>query len=218
MYPRQRIHPLSTLDDVLADTPIWLDEMAAFAAAASALFVLVGGLWAYFRFRKDAPYIARANLAVAAALMTHDGQDLLRVKCTASAIGRGRFIFVKDDDQTENHEESTDENYQPPNVAVYAMTPEILQNMPDEWTEVLAAIEVFPDDDTVEAGEILEEVSLIWVGDRRARTVAYRVSASFTAADSEKSDPYTWQAVAVVPVEGRLQGLEIADNDVDRRP
>ena len=176
-----------------ADVSVWVDEMGAFASAISALFVLVGGLWAYFRFRKDAPYIARANLAVVAELMTHHGRDLLRVKCTASAIGRGRFMFIKDDD------------YEPPNIAVYAMTPEILQEEPEEWTDVLAAREAFRDDDTVEAGEILEEVSLIWVGDRGVGTVAYRVAASFTATDKEDSDPYTWQAVAVVPAEGRLQ-------------
>jgi hypothetical protein len=191
---------------VTADIPVWIDDMAAFAAAASALFVLAGGLWAYFRFRKDAPYIARANLAVSAELMTFDGKDLVRVKCTASAIGRGKFLFIKDDD------------YAPPNIAVYAMTPQLLQEEQEEWTDVLAAIEVFHDDDSVEAGEILEEVSLIWVGDRPHRTVAYRVAASFTAADKEDSDPYTWQAVAVVPVEGRLQGEGGANHGAGENP
>ena len=191
---------------MIADTPVWIDVTGAFAAAASALFVLVGGLWAYFRFRKDAPYMARANLAVAAELMTYDGRDLLRVKCTASAIGRGKFMFI------------TDDEYEPPNIAVYAMTPQILQEDQEEWTDVLAAIEVFRDDDSVEAGEILEEFNLIWVGDRPDQTVAYRVAASFTATDKEGSDPYTWQAVAVVPAEGQIQGGDDANHAADRNP
>ena len=84
------------------------------------------------------------------------------------------------------------------------MTPQILQEAPEEWTEVLAASETFRDDDTVEAGEILEEVTLIWVGDRGDGTVAYRVAASFTATDKGTRGPFTWQAVAVVPVDGHL--------------
>jgi hypothetical protein len=191
---------------VTADIPVWIDEMGAFAATASALFVLVGGFWAYFRFRKDAPYMARANLALVAELMTYDGKDLLRVKCTASAIGRGKFTFIMNDE------------YEPPNVAVYAMTPQILLEEQEEWTDVLTAIEVFGDDDSVEAGEILEEVSLVWVGNRPDRTVAYRVAASFTAADKEGSDPYTWQAVAVVPVEGLLHGGDDGNHGAGGNP
>jgi hypothetical protein len=185
----------------MSNTPVWVVEMGAFAASASALFVLGGGLWAYFRFRKDAPYIARANLVVSAELMTYQDEDLLRVKCTASAIGRGRFTFIKDDEVDENGE-----GYELPNVAIYAMTPDLLQEPPDEWTDVLAEVKVFADDESVEAGEIIEEVTLIWVGERPERTVAYRVAASFAASDKEKRDPYTWQAVAVVPIDGLLQG------------
>lgn len=177
---------------MVADTPTWIDAMGSFAAVASAAFVLAGGLWAYFRFRKDAPYIARANLTVEAELLTHEDQDLVRVKCTASAIGRGRFIFDKQD--------------APPNVAVYPMTRILLESEPGTWTNVRVAVEVFSADDLVEAGEILSEVALIWIGEREPQTVAYRVAASFTACDRAEGDPYIWQAVAVVPVEAQLHG------------
>ena len=175
---------------MVADTPTWIDAMGSFAAVASAAFVLAGGLWAYFRFRKDAPYIARANLNVEAELLTHEDRDLVRVKCTASAIGRGRFVFDKQD--------------APPNVAVYPMTPTLLAAAPDKWTNVRVAVEVFSADELVEAGEILSEVALIWIGEREAQTVAYRVAASFTACDRAEGDLYIWQAVAVVPVEAQL--------------
>jgi hypothetical protein len=175
---------------MMADTPTWIDAMGSFAAVASAAFVLAGGLWAYFRFRKDAPYIARANLTVEAELLTHEDRDLVRVKCTASAIGRGRFIF--------------DKKAAPPNVAVYPMTPALLEVAPEEWTNVRVAIEAFRADELVEAGEILSEVALIWIGSREPHTVAYRVAASFTACDKPGGDLYIWQAVAVVPVEAQL--------------
>jgi hypothetical protein len=123
--------------------------------------------------------------------LTHEDRDLVRVKCTASAIGRGRFIFDK-------------KKAAPPNVAVYPMTPPLLEVAPQEWTNVRVAIEVFGADELVEAGEILSEVALIWIGQRTRHTVAYRVAASFTACDKPDGDRYIWQAVAVVPVEAQL--------------
>jgi hypothetical protein len=169
----------------------WIDGVGAVASLASVVAVVGGGAWAYFRFLKDAPYIARANLTVEADLLVHDGVDLLRVKCTASSIGRGRVHFDRSRDY-------------PPNVVIHVLTPQLIEYQPDEWTDVRGTTEVFADDDSVEGGEVLEDVALIWAGPRTAETVAYRVTASFTASEKAGVEPIWWRAVTIVPVEAQL--------------
>ena len=168
-----------------ADVPTWI---GAIAAVASAAFVLVGGLWAYFKFIKDSPYIARTNLTVDASLLTGDGYDVVRAGCTVSAVGRGRIVFVKDD------------GYQRPSVSVYALTPELIRDPPEDWHDACGEAEIFADDESVEAGECLRDDALAWIGNRRSDTVAYRVVGSLTAADKEGAKPYTWWSVSIVPV------------------
>ena len=171
--------------------PTWIDAVGAVASLASVAAVAGGGAWAYFRFLKDAPYIVRANLTVEADLLTHEGVDLLRVRCTASSVGRGRIHFDRSSDY-------------PPNVVIYALTPQLIEYPPEEWTEVRGTSEVFADDDSVEGGEVLEDVALIWAGPRQPGTVAYRVIASFIASAKAGSEAYLWQAVTIVAVEAQL--------------
>ena len=170
--------------------PTWIDGVAAVASLTSVVAVVGGGAWAYFRFLKDAPYLARANLTVEADLLVHAGIDLLRVKCSASSVGRGRVLF----DRSQGY---------PPNVAVYALTAQLVEYPPDEWTALRGTTEVFSDDDSVEGGEVLEDVALIWAGRRQPGTVAYRVVASFIASQ-KKEEAYFWQSVTIVAVEAQL--------------
>jgi hypothetical protein len=175
---------------VVASTSL-VDVVGAVAALASVVGVVAGGLWTYFRFLRDAPYMARANLTIEADLLVHEEVDLLRVKCTLSSIGRGRVLFDTSDDY-------------PPNVAVYSLTPQLAEHPPKEWTEVSGTVEVFPVDKFVEGGEVLEDVALIWIGRRAAGTIAYRVVASFNASEKVGAEPFTWQAVTIVPVEAQV--------------
>jgi hypothetical protein len=183
---------------VLADVPTWI---GAIAAAASAAFVLMGGFWAYFKFVKDSPYIARTNFTVDASLLTADGKDVVRAKCTASAVGRGRIVFIKDD------------GYERPAVFVYALTPELIRHPPDAWNDPSGETEIFAADESVEAGECLRDDALAWVGDRQSDTVAYRVIGSLTAADKKGAKPYTWWSVCVVPVTLRRSAAEAHDEN-----
>ena len=138
----------------------WTVGVATVASLVSAVGVIGGGLWAFFHFKKDAPYIARANVAMEADLMTHGRDDLLRVRCSASAVGRGAFEFIR-----------FDEEHSPPSVVAYAITNEVAKNPPQKWVDVCGATEVFVEDDGVESGEVLEDVVLVWVGQRSlART------------------------------------------------
>lgn len=185
----------------MAVDPSWTVDVASVAALVSAVGVIGGGLWAYFHFRKDAPYIARANVALEADLLTStDGDDLLRVRCSASAVGRGAIDFIRDD-----------EELAPPSVVAYAVTKEIAEHPPAEWVEVCGASEVFVDDDGVEAGEVLEDVVLVWIGRRPAATMAYRVRASFSSPDGRRRRWTTWQAVAIVPTEGAARQMPYKD-------
>jgi hypothetical protein len=173
----------------------WTVDVASVAALISSAGVVVGGFWAFFHFKKDAPYIARANVEVEAELMTHGRDDLLHVRCSASAVGRGAFDFIRDD-----------EEHSPPSVVAYAITEEVAENPPQKWVDVCGASGVFVEDDGVESGEVLEDVVLVWVGQRVPGTLAYRVRASFSAPDGRRRRSTTWQAVAIVPVEADVAG------------
>jgi hypothetical protein len=170
----------------------WVDEVSALSAVASASFVVVGGLWAFFRFRKEKPYIARANLELEADLLTHGDTDLIRIKCTASAIGQGKFIFGK-------HKASR-------SVSVYAMTTDLVQQPSVDWTDPVVVSVPFADDVNLEAGEVVEEVDLLWAGPRQDDTLAYRVVALVTGSDEVKRTLFKWMATVVVPVEAIPDG------------
>lgn len=178
---------------LLGDVPTWI---GATAALISAVGVVGGGGWAYFKFLKDAPYIARANLGLRVTLLTYDGHDLIQASCVASAVGQGQITFIKEGDDAV-----------PPTITVYRVTREVLETPPEEWVESCGAAEIFAEDDMVAGGEILEDVVLIWVGERLPDTVAYRVVAWFEARDTPGSDDCSsWQAVAVVPVNAVVEG------------
>jgi hypothetical protein len=183
--------PIGPSTSITGDVADWIGAVAALISAAG---VVVGGGWAYFKFLRSAPFVARANLSVQADLLVQDGNDLIRARCIASAIGQGQVTFVLEG-----------EDVVPPTISVYRMTPELLQRPPDEWVDACAAVLVFPDDDVVAGGEALEEVVLIWIGPRAPDTVAYRVAVNFEAKGEGEKESAGWQAVAIVPVEARPQ-------------
>jgi hypothetical protein len=165
----------------------WVDTVSAVSAASSAAFVVVGGLWAFFRFRKEAPFIARANLELQAELLTHRTTDLIRTTCTASAIGQGKFVFAKG--MASHH------------VAAYRMTTALVEQPPARWEHPVVTATTFGDDVSLEAGEVIEEVDLLWAGDRVAGTLAYRVVATAKGSDRRQGTQFEWVATVVVPVE-----------------
>lgn len=171
-----------------------MDVVSALSAAASALFVVVGGLWAYFRFRQEAPYMARANLELEADLLTHGTTDLIRIKCTASAIGQGHFIFAR-------HKAAR-------LVSVYRMTADLVRAPDVEWTDPVVTAALFADDVSVEAGEVIEEVDLLWAGTRVDGTLAYRVVALVSGSDQIRGTQFKWMVTVVVPVEVCAPGAE----------
>jgi hypothetical protein len=120
-------------------------------------------------------------------------------------VGRSSLTFVKEP-----------EGYFPPLVAVFALTRELIISPPEEWVEPLTAVEVFVDDDRLEPGETLHEVSLLWLGEPAPGTIAYRVSFSYTAADA-KGSAWTWQALDVVTVDSPVQLLSDDDTDPDSK-
>jgi hypothetical protein len=183
---------------VVASASIWPDDVAAVAAPVSSIGVVAGGGFAYFKFLRDAPYMPRANLGIEAELLTRNGYDMVRVSCTVSAVGRGALKFIKDD-----------EELPPPSVDVFPITQEVAENYPQEWSDVYAACEVFVNDDSAEAGEVLQDVVLVWIGQRVPGVLAYRVVGSFSAPVGIRggNEPFTWQAVAIVPVEASLVGV-----------
>jgi hypothetical protein len=174
----------------------WTQGVSAVAASVTALFVLVGGGWALYNFRQERPYEARANLTLKAELLVSAHGDLVRAECSASAVGKGELFLRKDG------------GFAAPSVRVQAMTSALIAAPPDDWSTLPAcSAPIFVDDVSVEGGEILNGVALVLVGPRVAGTLAYRILATLTAsekADSPDDQTFTWNALAIVPVEATL--------------
>jgi hypothetical protein len=166
----------------------WQDTVAAVTSAVTALGVIGGGAWAYFRFVREAPDWTRADPEVKARLYTADGDDILRVDVSVQAIGHARLTF----NRAANLE---------PAVFVYRFTNAMLETMePQEWTNVLVGQGVLRGQEFVEAGETVGSSHLVPVGPRLPETLAYRVEFIFGAHDHTLNQDFTWGASDYVPV------------------
>jgi hypothetical protein len=202
---------------------LWVEVVASVSAAVSALLVVVGGLWAYFKFVREAPYAARTNLAVSADLLVWENVDLIKVECTATSVGSGRVVI--------------DKSETPPAVAVFRITDALLKEPPEEWIDPCVVQELFPDDTQLDSGEVLKQTNLLRAGQRQLDSVAYRVSVTLSASGKPRnpiaervrktwrasrpgkwwgknrsrflapvvdgSGSWIWEAIAVVPVTGQ---------------
>jgi hypothetical protein len=167
---------------------VWQETVAAITSTIAAAGVIGGGLWAYFRFVKEAPDWTRADPQIKAQLFTVDGRDVLRVDVSVSAIGHARITFVRDGPLE-------------PAVFVYRFTSEMLDTLePAEWTEVLIGQGVLRDQEFVEAGETVGSSHLLPLGVRQGDTLAYRVEFIFKAHDPSLQKDFTWGATDCVPV------------------
>lgn len=172
----------------MADTH-WAAAVSSVTGVITALGVVVAGLWAFFRFRREAPDLTRADVKVSAELLTDDGIDVLRVAIQVHAVGTARLTLRHDDDDF-------------PTVSVYRFTkPMLEQGPPDEFTDPVTARRVLFAQEFVEAGETVDEVHLFPVGRRDADTVAYRVEFLICAEDpSLGGKAFTWQGATFVDV------------------
>src|SRR5262245_10877554 len=74
----------------------WQDTVDAVASGITAGGVVIGGVWAYRRFVREAPDFTRADAIVEAELYTSPLRpeiDALRVCATVCALGRARLVL-----------------------------------------------------------------------------------------------------------------------------
>ncbi|HEU5003549.1 MAG TPA: hypothetical protein VFW71_12340 [Actinomycetota bacterium] len=134
------------------------DWVSALSSAVSAFVVLAGAGVAYWRYRKDHPYFARANLELSADLLQAGDFEVVRVTASATCVGKGTLQLESEGCF----------------VAVQAYRRTML-GLPDpQWTDVLAAQRIFKNQ-TVDSGEAIDEACLVSFPIPAEDVIAYRV-------------------------------------------
>jgi hypothetical protein len=82
--------------DVAAETPSWTDIVVAVGTAVAGLGVVVGGLFAYFRFVRGRVIHSRCEPRVAPSLVDVHGSPAMLVQVTIANAGTMRLVFSGD--------------------------------------------------------------------------------------------------------------------------
>lgn len=165
------------------------DVVTAVAAAAGAG---IGGLWAYFRYRRQEPDLPRVNVAVIATLMHRNGLDYLVVDLEARHEAGAELTIEHSDD------------FDHPSV----VTSRIEDGQTDgkEAVQVtISTIEVFTRESELGSGEKVTDRKIIPAGARTDQTVGYEVRLVLTGSWDKKC--WTWSANAVVGIDGEAEPM-----------
>jgi hypothetical protein len=173
---------------------LWLHH-PHFASDITAAAIVLGGGIGLFRYTRDKPYLSRADVTLDAELLVVGEHDVLKVTTCLISRSRGRLWFCGEE--------------RAPYVYVHAFTEAMLNDgVPTEWPEPLVAEPVFPGEEVVEAGETLQDVTLIPLGKRQPITLAYRVEALVNLANKHDGGrAWAWGMTTFVPVKLRPQDM-----------
>lgn len=160
------------------------DALTGLAAAAGAG---VGGTWAYFRYRREAPDIPRVNVAVSATLFEHDGKDYVAVDVMLEHLLGGPIRILRDDEY-----EVSKPVLEIGELRLSGAVGSALDACP------VATVEVLRDQEELDAREAVSEHKVIHIGPRHADTIAYEVTLRLLAMWKDK--PWTWCTNVIVRV------------------
>lgn len=164
---------------MLAD---WTDTAGGIDHLAGALAILVGGLWAYFKFIRGRTFARRAAVDLAPTLVTAGGTRSIKVTVTLRNTGTSKIDL--------------DQGY----CVLYLYTAQAADvEAPSniDWGEHETVTPIFGDHDWIEAQETLAEDLLIPLRADVA-TVAYKVVAKVLATREGWRRDLKWTATAVI--------------------
>jgi hypothetical protein len=160
-------------------------------ACGTILAVLVGGLWALFRFRHQQPDLPRVNATVCASLSTVDCVDYVSFTVKITHVS-GDILSIRreDDDKRKRFAEEVD-----PHVEVSRLehTAEKGDLTPIKEGEA----KVLTSDYRLGSGEFVEDHGIVSVGTRQPKTVAYKALFTFTGR-SGKEGHWTWSPTDIL--------------------
>lgn len=168
----------------------WVRTAAdAVTAASAAGGAAIGGVWAYFRYRRQAPDVPRVNAVVSATLFRAAQHDYLAVDVELRHLAGGTLRIERGDE------------FDPPRplVTVASLNSdrssgEIIQSAP------ISTVEVLGDQTELGSSEFATDHKVIAVGRRSNATIAYEIT--FKLAAGWERDSWTWSANALVRTEG----------------
>jgi len=74
----------------------WVDYAQGAAAVAQVIALIVGGVWAYFKFARGRTFARRLEPVVAGELLESGGKEMFRVRLRVRNAGASRVTFAKD--------------------------------------------------------------------------------------------------------------------------
>ena len=165
---------------MLAD---WTDTAAGINDLAGALAILVGGLWAYFKFFRGRTFARRAEVDLALALVTAGGIPSIKVTVALRNTGTSKIDL--------------DQSY----CVLYlyaAQAADVQSSLNIDWGEHLTVTGIFGEHAWIEAQETIAEDVLIPLQADTA-PFAYKVVAKVLATRKPWRRDLQWTATVVVP-------------------
>jgi hypothetical protein len=168
----------------------WLRTAAdAVTAGAAVGGAAIGGVWAYFRYRRQAPDVPRVNAVVSATLFRASEHDYVAVDVELRHLAGGSLRIERDEGFVP----------QQPVVEIACLTDE--GAMGDEIrSTTISSVEVLRDQTELGSSEIATDHKVMAVGRRSIDTIAYEVTLRLTAGWEGHS--WTWCANALVRIDG----------------
>ena len=71
----------------------WVDTAQGIASIAQALAILVGGIWAYFKFFRGRTFARRAEVALEASVVSSGVEEFLKVAVNLRNTGASKIVF-----------------------------------------------------------------------------------------------------------------------------
>jgi hypothetical protein len=167
--------------------PQWVEISTGVSGFAQAAALLVGGVWAYYKFARGRTLAWRLELEADGQLLGDDGHRAVRVRLTLRNPGLS-IVRLSDLKQIRLYGLSTS-GWDPDRWA--------------DWGDPLTLAEIFAEHACVESQETVEDDVLLLVPSPPAEAdwLAFRVVALVVGASRPRHDAMQWTATAVIPAQ-----------------
>lgn len=171
---------------MLAAAPQWTEVAKGAAAIAQVAALIVGGIWAYFKFIRGRTFSQRLELEVEASLLESGGIKMLRVKISMRNTG---LSVLKLSDSVK---------------AVYlygTASSDWIPSSSIEWSDVLRLAPIFENHQWVEGGETVADEVLVPVPDTTdgSEWLAFRLDVKVGSKRRRLRRSLLWSATVIVP-------------------
>lgn len=160
--------------------------MTAVAAIGGAT---VGGVWAYFRYRRQEPDVPRVNALVSATRFEQGAKDFLAVEVELRHTAGGRLRIDRDG------------GFDPSQPVIEISRLDADAKVGEVIEPVLVtSVAVLQDQTELDAGEFARDHKVVPVGERPSDTIAYDVT--FRLVAGWKDESWEWCANAIITITG----------------